>query len=114
MRWDPLSGRGIRRPNHRRDERVTIEATPAGCDTRSATWHLFGDVANLTPQLPGFVTLNLSASYRLTPHVQFFASAENVTNAKYYTCARSRRSVRRIRRRPQCDQSEGTPGHAVT
>lgn len=48
--------------------------------TCSATRHRF-DAANLTPQLPGFVTLNLSASYRLTPHVQFFASAENVTGA---------------------------------
>ena len=46
---------------------------------------LFGDEANLTPQLPGFVTLNLSTSYQLTPHVQFFASVENVTDAKYYT-----------------------------
>jgi len=47
--------------------------------------YLFGDEANLTAQLPGFVTLNLSTSYRLTPHIQFFASVENVTAAKYYT-----------------------------
>jgi outer membrane receptor protein involved in Fe transport len=47
--------------------------------------YLFGDEANLTPQLPGFVTLNLSTSYQLTPNIQFFASAENVTDAKYYT-----------------------------
>jgi iron complex outermembrane recepter protein len=47
--------------------------------------YLFGDAANLTPQLPGFVTLNLSTSYQLTPHMQFFASVENVTDAKYYT-----------------------------
>ncbi len=47
--------------------------------------YLFGDEANLTPQLPGFVTLNLSSSYQLTPHIQFFASVENVTDAKYYT-----------------------------
>ena len=47
--------------------------------------YLFGDEANLTPQLPGFVTLNLSTSYQLTPHIQFFASVDNVTDAKYYT-----------------------------
>ncbi|WP_428486398.1 TonB-dependent receptor [Rhodopila sp.] len=47
--------------------------------------YLFGDQANLTPKLPGFVTLNLSTSYQFTPHIQLFASAENVTNAKYYT-----------------------------
>jgi iron complex outermembrane receptor protein len=47
--------------------------------------YLFGDEANVTPKLPGFVTLNLSTSYQLTPHIQFFASVENVTDAKYYT-----------------------------
>ncbi len=47
--------------------------------------YLFGDPSNLTPQLPGFVTLNLSTSYQLTPHIQLFASVDNVTDAKYYT-----------------------------
>ena len=47
--------------------------------------YLFGDEANLTPRLPGFVTLNLSTSYQFTPRIQVFASAENVTDAKYYT-----------------------------
>ena len=47
--------------------------------------YLFGDQANLTPRLPGFATLNLSTSYQLTPHVQLFASVENVTDTKYYT-----------------------------
>ena len=47
--------------------------------------YLLGDEANLTPQLPGFVTINLSTSYQITPHIQLFASAENVTDAKYYT-----------------------------
>ena len=46
---------------------------------------LVGDEANLTPQLPAFFTLNLSTSYQVTPHVQLFASVENVTNEKYYT-----------------------------
>jgi iron complex outermembrane recepter protein len=47
--------------------------------------YLLGDEANLTPKLPGFVTLNLSTSYQLTPHIQFFGSVENVTDTKYYT-----------------------------
>jgi iron complex outermembrane receptor protein len=47
--------------------------------------YLFGDDANLTPKLPGFITLNLSTSYQLTPNIQVFASVENVTDAKYYT-----------------------------
>ena len=47
--------------------------------------YLFGDAANLTPRLPGFVTLNLSTSYQLTPHIALLASVENATDAKYYT-----------------------------
>lgn len=47
--------------------------------------YLFGDEANLTPPLPGYFTLNLSTSYQVTEHVQLFAWAENITNARYYT-----------------------------
>jgi outer membrane receptor protein involved in Fe transport len=47
--------------------------------------YLFGDEANLTPQLPGFVTVNLSTSYQVTPHIQLFGAIENVTDAKYDT-----------------------------
>jgi outer membrane receptor protein involved in Fe transport len=47
--------------------------------------YLFGDEANLTPQLPGFVTLNLSTSYQIAPHLKLFGSIENVTDARYYT-----------------------------
>ena len=62
--------------------------------------YLFGDEANLTPQLPGFVTLNLSTSYQLTPHIQFFGSVENVTDAQIlHVSARSRRPPRCIWRR---------------
>jgi len=44
---------------------------------------LSGDEANLTPQLAGFVTLNLSTRYQLTPRVQFFALVDNMTDARY-------------------------------
>ena len=47
--------------------------------------YLFGDNSNATPLLPGFVTLNVSTSYQVTPHIQLFAYAENATDAKYYT-----------------------------
>jgi outer membrane receptor protein involved in Fe transport len=46
---------------------------------------LFGDEANLTKPLPGFVTLNLSTSYQFTPRFELFAWVENVTDARYYT-----------------------------
>ncbi len=63
---------------------VTDQWTVGGVLIAQSGQYLFGDAANLTPQLPGFVTLNLSTSYQLTPTVQFFASVENVTDAKYY------------------------------
>ncbi len=46
---------------------------------------LIGDEANLTPRLPGFFTLNAHASYDITPHLQLFASAENLLDRRYYT-----------------------------
>lgn len=46
---------------------------------------LLGDEANATPALPAYVALHLSTSYQLDPHVQLFAWAENVSNARYYT-----------------------------
>ena len=44
--------------------------------------YLFGDEANLTPPLPGYVTVSLSTSYQLTDHIQLFAWAANITNAR--------------------------------
>lgn len=46
---------------------------------------LFGDEANLTPPVPGYVTFNFNTSYQVTSHVQLFAWVQNVTNARYYT-----------------------------
>ena len=66
--------------------------------------YLFGDEANLTPQLPGYFTLNLSTSYQIAPHFQLFGSIENVTNASTTRPAHSRRPprcpCRRRRTRP--------------
>jgi outer membrane receptor protein involved in Fe transport len=45
---------------------------------------LYGDEANLTPPLPGYVTADINTSVQVTPHLQFFASVENVTDTKYY------------------------------
>jgi iron complex outermembrane recepter protein len=59
----------------------TVGATAIG----SSTAFLFGDEANLTPPLPGYFTVDLSTSYQVTDHIQLFAWAQNITNAKYYT-----------------------------
>jgi outer membrane receptor protein involved in Fe transport len=46
--------------------------------------YLFGDAANLTPKLPGYVVVNLTTSYQLTPSLEVFGSVENVTSQRYY------------------------------
>ncbi len=46
--------------------------------------YLYGDAANLTPQLPGYVVVNFSTSYQLTPNFQVFGEIDNVTDTKYY------------------------------
>jgi iron complex outermembrane recepter protein len=65
--------------------RLTDKWTVAAVGIAQSGTFLVGDEANLTPKLPAFFTLNLSTSYQLTPHVQLFASVENVTNERYYT-----------------------------
>ncbi len=62
-------------------DKWTVGATAIGASTA----FLFGDEANLTPPLPGYFTVNLSTSYQLTDHIQLFAWAQNITNARYYT-----------------------------
>jgi len=64
---------------------VTDQWTVGGVLIAQSGQFLFGDEANLTPSLPAFVTLNLSTSYQITPHIQLFALVDNVTDSKYYT-----------------------------
>jgi iron complex outermembrane receptor protein len=65
--------------------RITDQWTIGAVAIAQSSQYLFGDEANLNPQLPAFVTLNLSTSYQITPHIQLFAAAENITDSKYYT-----------------------------
>jgi iron complex outermembrane receptor protein len=46
---------------------------------------LFGDDSNQTSRLDGFVTLDMTTSYQITPHIQLFGRVENLTDARYYT-----------------------------
>ena len=64
---------------------ITDQWAVAGVVNAQSGRYLFGDQANLTPRLPGFVTLNISSVYQVTPHIKLFAAVENATNAKYYT-----------------------------
>ena len=65
--------------------KATDKWTVGGTVVAASRAYLFGDEANLTPQLPAYATLNLYTSYQLTPHVQIFAWGQNVTNQRYYT-----------------------------
>jgi len=62
-------------------DKWSIGATVIGASSQ----YLFGDEANLTPPLSGYVRLDLQTRYDLAPNVQLFAWARNVTNASYYT-----------------------------
>ncbi len=65
--------------------KVTDKWTVGAVGIYQSGQYLFGDPANLTPRLPGFVTLNLNTQYQVTPSVQLFGVIENVNDAKYYT-----------------------------
>ncbi len=45
----------------------------------------FGDEANLSKPVGGYVLLGLHASYALTPHITLFGLANNITNRRYDT-----------------------------
>jgi outer membrane receptor protein involved in Fe transport len=45
---------------------------------------LYGDGANLTPQLPGYFVLNLTTRYQLTKKLEIFGVVDNITDATYY------------------------------
>ena len=65
--------------------KATDKWTVGATAIAASSTFLFGDEANLTPQLPGFFTMNVSTTYQLTDNVQLFAWAQNITNAHYYT-----------------------------
>ncbi|MCW3473455.1 TonB-dependent receptor [Limobrevibacterium gyesilva] len=67
--------------NYRVTDAWTIGATAIGASGQ----FLFGDEANLTRKLPAYVVLNLNTSYSLTRNIQVFATAQNITSAKYDT-----------------------------
>jgi outer membrane receptor protein involved in Fe transport len=67
--------------SYRVTDKWTVGATVIGASSQ----YLFGDEANLTPPLPGYVRLDLQTRYDVAPNVQLFAWARNVTNASYAT-----------------------------
>jgi outer membrane receptor protein involved in Fe transport len=43
-----------------------------------------GDESNQQPQLPAYWTININGSYKITQNLEFFASANNLLNRRYY------------------------------
>ena len=68
---------------------ANLHVTPAwligGSGTVQSGQYLFGDDANLTPRLPGFVTADFYTSYQVTPRLQLFGQIQNVGNARFFT-----------------------------
>lgn len=62
-------------------DKWTVGATAIGVGSQ----YLFGDDANLTPPLPGYVRLDLETRYDVAANVQLFAWVRNATNASYAT-----------------------------
>ena len=65
--------------------KVTDKWTLGANLVAASSVYLFGDEANLTTPLPSYATLDLTTTYQLTPNVQLFAWARNVTDSWYFT-----------------------------
>ena len=64
---------------------VTDAWTVGGAVIASSGQYLFGDEANLTSPIGGYVVLNLNTQYQITPHIEVFGLVQNALNAKYET-----------------------------
>ena len=76
-------------PRHRGtavlDYKITERWTVGGNAILQSDEYRFGDEANLTKPVGGYVILNLDTSYRLTDHITLFGLVDNVTNRTYDT-----------------------------
>ena len=76
-------------PRHRLKLGLSYHLTEAwtvgGTAVASSGQYLFGDEANLTSQIGGYVVLNLNTQYRITPNIEVFGLVQNALNAKYET-----------------------------
>ena len=67
------------------DYKLTVAWTVGGTGIYASGQFLFGDEANLTPQTPPYLVLNLHTSYQVTKNLQLFALLENAFDVTYYT-----------------------------
>ena len=67
------------------DYKLTDRFTIGGSSILSGSQWRFGDEANLTKPLGGYVLINFDTSYRITDNVTIFGLIDNVTNQRYDT-----------------------------
>ena len=76
-------------PQHRGtlllDYKVTDRWTVGGNAILQSDEYRFGDEANLTKPVGGYVIVDLDTSYRLTDHITLFGLVNNITNRTYDT-----------------------------
>jgi outer membrane receptor protein involved in Fe transport len=67
---------------------ASYQATPrwqVGISATAQTGsYLYGDEANLTPQLPGYFVADFTTQYAITPKLSVFGTVDNITDSKYY------------------------------
>ena len=76
-------------PEHRLKVGVDYAATPAWTvgttvEVTSSVYYV-GDDSNLLAPIPGFALVRLHSTYRATPHLEVFASIDNLLNRRYAT-----------------------------
>ncbi|MDE8345539.1 MAG: TonB-dependent receptor [Acidocella sp.] len=52
--------------------------------TAQGATYLYGDAANLTKPLPGYITADVTSDYQITHNVKVFVTIQNVTDTRYY------------------------------
>ena len=76
-------------PRHRGSTVIQYEVTPAwsigGSAVLQSAQYRFGDEANLTKPVGGYVVVDLNTAYRVTPRITIFGVLNNIFDERYAT-----------------------------
>ena len=64
---------------------LTDRWTVSGSTILESSFYRFGDEANLTKPVGGYVVVNLNTSYKVTDNISVFGLVNNAFNQRYYT-----------------------------
>ncbi len=67
------------------DYRIRTRWTVGATLNLVSSFHYVGDESNQLAPIPGYTTVNLHSTYQPVPHVEIFASIDNLCNRKYAT-----------------------------